>query len=166
MKVRYTAAVLAITLAGCASQPLHSKTASGTAEPNGQSLRPSAGAPVRVALPYTFTRRGVEIRVNSIEPANHQVLVSATLQETRGQAADLQASTLMQVFTSTGQAYLYTQYSRDGKILIESAVHLDAHEQYSISLMYHAPPETTAAQESALELRFPTGKFWSSQVAD
>jgi len=166
MTVRYTAALLAIALAGCASQPLHSKTSSGTTESNGQSIRPSAGAPIRVALPYTFTRRGVEIRVNSIEPANHQVLVSTTLQETRGQAADLLASTLMQVFTSTGQAYTYAQYSRDGKMLADPVIHLDTHEQYSISLMYQAPPETGSAAEGPLELRFPTGKYWSSKAAD
>ncbi len=169
MNARRVAPLLVLFLAGCATPPLHSKTsASQSGQVNESAASSSSAAPVtrRVALPYTFTRRGVEIRVNSIESANGQVLVSVTLQETKGQSADLLVSTLTQVVTAAGHSLPYMQYSRGDKTDKDPAIHLTAHEQFSITLIYQAEAGSSDASIRSMELRFPTGKFWNSKVAD
>jgi hypothetical protein len=162
VKVRWAVTLIILSLAGCASQPLHSKAVSAPPlQTDEHSATPSR---VRVTLPYTFTRHGVEIRVNSIEFAGSQVLVNVTLQETRGETVDLVASPLMQALHSTGEALPYLQYSRAEQVLTDPAIHLNANEQFSVTLYYQPAPGSSDTSESSLELRFPTGKYWSSQA--
>ena len=167
MRPRLAVAMLSLFVAGCASQPLHSKSpatqASLRADPSGASSVP---AERRVALPYMFIRHGVEIRVNSIESSGNQVLVSVTLQETKGQTSDLLTSTMIQVLTAAGQALPFVQYSREDKPQGDPIVHLAARDQFSITLIYQAEAGSTEASNRSLELRFPTGKYWNSRGAD
>ena len=95
-------------------------------------------------------RHGVQVRINSVENTGTQVLVNITLQETRDHAADLQASTLMQPISSTGQAVPFLQYSRGDKAQTDPTIHLEANDQFSATLFYQPAPE------GALELKFPT----------
>jgi hypothetical protein len=167
MRVRFAAAIFFVSMTGCASQPVHSKTAS-EAPPlaNGQAASSVATAPRRVTLPYTFTRHGVEIRVTSIEFADNRLLVNATFQETSGQAADLSVLTLMQALSSTGKELLYLQYSRAGAVRTNPGIHVDAGDQFPISLAYQSPADSANTPGVYFELRFPTGKYWSSQPGE
>jgi hypothetical protein len=152
---RFAATILIVSMAGCASQPIHLKT---TPKP------PEVSVVRRVTLPYTFTRHGVEVRVNSIEFADNQMLVNVELQETRGQTVEFPVSTLMQTLTAAGHELPYFQYSRAGEIRTDPEIHMAAHDQFPITLFYQPSPGSAGAPGDSYELRFPTGKYWSSQA--
>ena len=168
MKIPF-AAVLAVSLAACASRETRSQTKSAVPVRSGEQGVSVSTATVRAArrvtLPYTFTRSGVEIRVNSIELADNRVVVNIAMQETRGQAAALSASALMQVFSTSGNELPYLNYNRAGDIRSEAEIPMAAHEQYSIALFYQPVLGSAGAPGDYSELRFPTGKYWSSQSA-
>jgi hypothetical protein len=113
----------------------------------------------RVSLPYRFTRRGVEIRIDSIELSEGRVRINAALKETRGQAGDLQVNTLVQPETPNGQPLRFTGYSRSGNpAQTEPTVNIAANEEFSMMLDFEAP---TASTRRTPVLVFPTGKWWS-----
>src|ERR1035437_3076405 len=95
---RRPAAIFVVWMTGCASPAVHSKTSSQPSRQAAEQSVPDTTVPKssRVALPYTFARHGVEIRVNSIEFEESRVLVNVTIQETRDQTFDFPLSTLMQ----------------------------------------------------------------------
>jgi hypothetical protein len=161
MRVRLPAVVLVILMTGCASQPVHSKTSS-----NPTPQTDTHSVPRRVTLPYTFMRSGVEIRVTSIEFADSKVVVNISLQETRGQAVKLSALTLMQTFSSDGKELAYSHYSRAGEIRQDTEIHVNAHDQFSISLFYQPSSASAGTAGESFRLQFPTGKYWSSQAAE
>ena len=168
MNIRIAVTLLAMAMTGCATTPPLSKTSSTPSVPANDQAAVSSGAATarRVALPYTFTRHGIEVRVNSIEATGGQVLVSVSLQETRGQDTELLVSTLTQVVTAAGQSLPYIQYRRADKIEKNPTIQLKARDQFSISLIYQGEAGSSEASNRSLELRFPTGKFWDSKVAD
>ena len=164
VRVRLPAAIFVVWMTGCASQPVHSTSVTQPPlQPDRHSVPDSTAVKSRrVALPYTFSRHGVEIRVNSIEFSEAGVLVNITLQETRGQTLDFHLSTLMHALTTTGQALPYAGYRRAGKTQTDSAIHLAAGDQFALTLNYASAPAGADTPLSAIELRFPTGKYWSS----
>ncbi len=166
LKETLVALIFIFATAGCATQSSHTKVSSGAPAPAPVSPSTETTPTRRVTLPYTFTRRGVQIRVNSIESAQNQVLVSVTLQEMRGESVDILAATLTQVVTTAGQTLTYSQYSRADKVQNDPAIHLDAHDQFSITLFFKPAAGAAEAESPSLELRFPTGKYWNSSAAE
>ena len=118
---------------------------------------PAQTSGVRVNLPYTFTRRGVEVRVYSIEFSADKLVVTTSLRETRGTEVDLEASLLMKAQTTAGDILPFATLGRDGKEL-SSTIHLAAKEQIPVTLSYVLGGNAG----KPLELHFPTGKWWSS----
>jgi hypothetical protein len=168
VRSRFVALILFVSITGCASQPVHSKTVSKPTLQAANSSGPGPDVSVvhRVTLPYTFTRHGVEIRATSIEFAGNQVLVNLTLQETRGQAAKVSAPMLIQALSSAGQELPYSHYSHAGETRTDPVIHLGAHDEFSITLFYQPSPGSADTPGGSFELRFPTGKYWSSQARE
>jgi len=169
-KVRafYITVIFFVCAAGCTSQFIHAKTSSPM--PSQSTNTSSSGSDVsvvrRVTLPYTFMRHGVEIRINSVELADSRVLVNLALQETKGVSFDFSVSTLLQALTSTGQALAYAGYTLMGTTQTAPTIHLAGLVQVSITLVYQSPPEISATSADYFQLRFPTGKYWSSQTSE
>jgi hypothetical protein len=113
-------------------------------------------------LPYTFSRRGVEVRVNYVEFVSGQPQVNVSLRETQNQEADILASTLMQARTDSGQALPYTGYLRDEHPQSVPGISLKPAERLMITLMFQPPDVSTSSTHVTL-LQFPTGKWWSSE---
>ena len=159
--MRQSAAMLVLTFlaAVCAQCPSRAEADAPTPD------LPSARGPQRVALPYAFTRHGVEIRFDSIEFAEGQLRVNITLHETRGQDAELLASKLIQARTPAGQVLSFAGYSRAGKLQRDPTIHVAPNGEFSVVLNYKFA-SAGAAPGSPVELRFPTGKWWSSEVPE
>src|SRR5688572_10933531 len=101
--LRHSSLILILAaLASIRSQPLTAAdpVPSATVAPDAY---PEASR--RVALPYRFTRRGVEVHFNSIELVDSQVRVNVTLKEIQNQSAELRVTTLVSVETPNGQSF-------------------------------------------------------------
>jgi hypothetical protein len=151
--------MLASLVAACAhSKPSKEPVASVPVPEPASTANPSSPKNLRMSLPYRFTRRGVEIQVNYVEVVNGELQVNIGLQETRGETAELIASTLMQARTPDGQGLPYRSYLQDKTAHENPEINLTPNQKLSVNLAFQAP--TTPGMP--IELQFPTGKWWSS----
>src|SRR5688572_14863900 len=67
---------------------------------------------LRVPLPYSFVRSGVQVQVNSVELANDGLLVNLSLDETQGQPVEVPLRTMMEARTLRGRLLPYTGYDK------------------------------------------------------
>jgi hypothetical protein len=159
IKVFSAAFLLSLSTAACA----HTETPK-----EGPVQAPTSETPVaapvttKVSLPYMFSRRGVEIRVNSVELVHGRLEVSLILQEVRQQPAELLASTLMQARTPAGVALSFVGYGGMDSVMTDRTIAIRPGEKRPLSLFFQLP-EASAGPGSAIELQFPTGKWWSSK---
>jgi hypothetical protein len=159
--------LFAALLAGCATPPPHPQATSQLPAPQNPPSGSTSDVQAlqRVALPYTFIRHGVEIRVYSVESGESNVLVNLVLQETKGQSFDFPLTSLLQIAQASGQTMPYSGYSIDGKTHGDPAIHLVGHDQISLTLAYHSSSNSAGTPKDTFELRFPTKKYWSSQTS-
>jgi len=106
-------------------------------------------------------RHGIEVRVASVELSDGKFLVNTTVQETRGDAYDFPISNLIEMRSTSGNALPYLGYTLQGTPRTDLTVHVSAHEQFPMALLFEPPP--SHVPETSFQLRFPTGKYWSSQ---
>jgi hypothetical protein len=161
MKVLPAALSLCFCIAACAHTQPPKETPVATALPS----EPPAVSRVttQVSLPYMFSRRGVEIRVNSVEFANGQLVVSLILKEVRNEKAELLAATLMQARIPKGESLAWVGFNQEGDaVQTDRTIPLTPGEKKPINLVFQLP-ETAMAPGSPIELQFPTGKWWSSK---
>jgi len=168
MKAQSIALLVVMGVTGCATQPVPSKVSAKPGLGVDNSLMASPDAPVvsRVTLPYTFMRHGVEIRVNSVEFSENAIQVNIALQETRGQTLDLLMATLIQARSAVGTTLTYSGYILSGKSQSDQSIHIDAHAQIPITLLYAPLPAHANSVGETFQLQFPTGKYWSSQASE
>ena len=149
---------MVIFCCGCAhGRHAEEKPASSLSE-NRSAVAASPAASTRVNLPYTFSRRGVEVRVYSIEFSADKLVITVALQETRGAEADLDTSLLIKAQTAAGAVFLFASAARDGQAIPSYVIHLKPNEQAPVTLSY----ELGYNAGKSVELHFPTGKWWSS----
>jgi hypothetical protein len=162
MKVLAAAVMLSTCMAACAHTEAPKDPPPVQAGSEASAAPATVPASLQVSLPYRFSRRGVEIRVNFVEFANGRLEVSVQLQETRKENGELLASTLMQARTPSGETLPFAGYSRGGQVLQDPAVRLAPDERILLSLFFQLPA-APAAPRTPVELQFPTGKWWSSR---
>jgi len=165
-RVSVAAILLAIMMTDCATSTGHSGShPKAASQAEARTVETSTRSPwIRISLPYTYSRHGVEIQVTSVEFSNTTINVNITLQETRNQNVYLTVSTLMQAVTSGGVTLQNAGYTQAGKTQTDPALHIVARDHSSASLLFTIPPLNTAPINNSFELRFPTGKYWSSQT--
>jgi len=130
----------------------------------------TSSAALRVGLPYTFIRHGIEIRVNAIEFDNQQqLLVNLTLEEKRGSNADLSTDHLLEARAQDGHPLRYVHVIRGNHPLPDSSIQMTPHQEAQVSLVFEpvALSTATVSEESrSVEVHFPTGKWWSSSIQE
>jgi len=152
-------ALLSFWLGACAHAPIVAAP-TGAAPASGAALPPSR--PGRVSLPYRYQRHGVVIKIYSVEFSGDRMLVTAALQETRGEPVSLSIAKLMNPETAGGQALPCERLVRGGQAETTDTLALAPKEQSTLTLAYRLPPAFDAG--TSVTLRFPTGKWWSSSA--
>ncbi len=169
MKTLFLLAALTVLTAGCA----HSKEASTSSLPVssaapaaiGASVTSAKTAPVlapelKVPLPYMYSRRGVDIRVNSVEFTDQGMQVMVSLKETRGEKFSLVAANLMTIHPAPGQEYVFEGWSREGQKQDKVMIPVAPNEKFVIDVTFRP---VSQQQGAPVQIVFPTGKWWSSQ---
>ena len=146
---------------GCAHAPKPTVAASTPSSASHDTAGGKGASSLPVHLPYVYTRRGVEVRVNYVEFVQEQLQVNVQLQENRNEAVEILVSTLIQVRAPGGPTLPYAGYIRDGAVLNVPEIRLSAGERESVAICFTAPLEGRA-EDSQVELLFPTGKSWKS----
>lgn len=169
MKAFLLLTTLTVLAVGCA----HSKEAASAAGSVSQ-VTPAAPAVVassstatpalepelKVPLPYQYSRRGVDIRVNSVEFTDGALQVMVSLKETRGEKFSVIAANLMKIQAAPGQEYVFEGWSRDGQKQEAAAIPVAANEKFVIDVAFRSVAQQ---QGVPVQIVFPTGKWWSSQ---
>ena len=154
-------------IAGCAQSKPHPEPAPEVKNtpPPPPNPSPTLDPTLRMPLPYTFSRRGVEIRVNYVEFVKGQPQVNVSLHETRGQDASVLASTLMQARDESGQSLAFAGYLRDEHAESDPTLSFKPNDHFPITLTFQPPAVSTAATHTTI-LVFPTGKWWQSTTPE
>ncbi len=159
MKSFVAAVVLTLLSTGCG----HSQKDVPAPAPNtdaSEAPATSLSPRLQIPLPYTYIRRGVDIRVNSVELSNTHVQVSLTLKETRNENPEITAAGLMQVHTSSGRTFPFERWERAGEKQSSPMIRVAAGERFSADLFYQ---RTSSDAMDPVEIQFPSGKWWSSK---
>ena len=69
-------------------------------------------------------------------------------------------------FATGSKELSYAHYSRGEELHTDPKIHVSSHDQFELTLAFQSPGGGTETPGSFVELRFPTGKYWSSQTAE